>query len=68
MENAFKLYVVGWDTPNPEVWKNNIAFSLVIATSPAEARNLAGAADHEPIAEIPIDRPMHLLTNFGVDD
>ncbi len=56
------LYVVGESSPDPESWLPWSEFSLVIARTPEEARELAEELDNTPVAVISMDESKHLIT------
>jgi len=56
------LYVVGESNPDPESWLPWSEFSLVIARTPEEARELVGEIDDAPVAVISMDKSKHLIT------
>jgi hypothetical protein len=70
MENAFKLFVVGEHSRNPEDWSAWSELSLVIATTAEEAVKLSGGWNG-PATEIPLDSAKLLVTmpepHHGVD-
>lgn len=56
-----QLFVVGESSPNPDTWSAWDDYSFVIAETAAQAIELAG--DFGPVAEIPMNKPMHLFTH-----
>ena len=56
------LYVVGESSPDPESWLPWSEFSLVIARTPKEAREITGELDGVPVAVISMDESKHLIT------
>jgi hypothetical protein len=66
MEARMKLYVVGESTPEPAKWSIWSEWSLVLAGSPEDALRVAGDAKgyttNREVCEIPMDKPMHLVT------
>lgn len=57
-----KLYVVGEDAPDPSKWSIWSEWSLVLAGTPDQARELAGESAGALVCEIPLDKPIHLVT------
>ena len=55
------LYVVGEPSPDPESWLPWSEFSLVIARTPEEAREMAGEMDDIPVAVISMNESKRLV-------
>lgn len=59
---ALTLYVVGESSPNPDDWSIWSEYKLVTASSPDEARQIAGVNDRTPVAAVDMSKPQVLIT------
>jgi hypothetical protein len=57
-----KLFVVGNKSPNPDDWSIWDEVKIVVAENDKRARELAGAHEIEPVAEIKLDKEQLLIS------
>ena len=55
-----KLFVVGEDSPDPKTWSRWGRQSIVIAADAKDALKVAGVPPGQPVAEIPMDKPLQI--------
>lgn len=61
MAGPLKLYAVGEKDLDPNKWQSVGPFSLVLASSPDEARSLAEGYPGEVVTELDMSEPQFLI-------
>jgi len=67
MRKKLKLFVVGECSPDPNTWSIWTEYSLVIAESEDQARELANGYKVQPVCEIPLNKAVLLCRNYEPD-